>query len=59
MKYFFPADRNKISAGSTIRFNIQVSVKTKADRFNKAKSYVFSWRVGWNRTKFGLGAKET
>jgi hypothetical protein len=46
MKSFFPADRNKISVGSMIRFNIQVSVNTKADYFNKAKSYVFSWRVG-------------
>jgi len=41
MKRFFPADRNKISARSTIRFNIQVSVNTKTDHFNKAKSYVF------------------
>jgi hypothetical protein len=46
MKRFFPADRNKISAGFTIWFNIQVSVNTKADNFNKAKSYVCSWRVG-------------
>jgi len=45
MKRFFLTDKNKISAGSTIRFNIQVSVNTKADYFNKAKSYVFSWRV--------------
>jgi hypothetical protein len=46
MKGFFLADRNKISAVSAIRFNIQVSVNTKADYFNKAKSYVFLLESG-------------
>jgi hypothetical protein len=46
MKRFFPADGNKIGAGSAIRFNIQVSVNTKADHFNKAKSYVSFWGEG-------------
>jgi len=49
MKSFFPTDINRISAGFTIRFNIQVSVNTKADYFNKAKSYAFFPPGEWGR----------